>query len=407
MLCRNCKSNLSAEVIDFIGTPLANSLLQITDLNKPELYYPLKVYACEDCWLVQVDEFKPATEIFSSKYVYYSSFSSAWLEHSRKYVNYITDLLQLSPESLVVEIGSNDGYLLQYFPETVSRLGIEPSSGPATVALSKGINTRISYFGSELAKEFCNEGILADLIIANNVLAHVPDIHDFVKGMKGILKMNGIITIEFPHLVSLIDNCLFDTIYHEHFSYISLTSLQNIATQHELKIINVEKLMTHGGSLRVYLTHNQCERFSQTASVKEILTLEQEKGITTLAYYNNFWKRARKVRADFIRFLLDAEESGKKVLGYAAAAKGTMLLNYCGIKPDLIEAIGDKSPHKQGRFMPGSHIPIVTPDEILKRRPDYVVIFAWNIREEIADELSQLRSWNGSFVTALPTLTIF
>lgn len=407
MLCRNCNSCLNSEVIDFVGSPPANSLLQPADLDKPEIYYPLKVYVCGNCWLVQIDEFKPAKEIFSSEYVYHSSFSSHWLEHSKRFATQITQTLKLSSKSQVIEIGSNDGYLLQYFHPEISCLGIEPSSGPAAVAMEKGISTRVGYFGTGFAEELITEGYRADLVIANNVLAHVPNLHDFISGLKVILKDDGMISIEFPHLVSLIDNCLFDTIYHEHFSYFSLTTLKSVFNRHELKIVDVEHLTTHGGSLRVCLTHSDCHRFSQSDTVSEFLEIEREKGVTTFGYYQDFSRRVRKIRTDFMRFLLDAEQSSKKVMGYAAAAKGSMLLNYCGIKPDLIFAIGDKSPHKQGRFMPGSHIPILAPGEILSHQPDYVVIFSWNIREEIAKDLSEIRSWDGYFVTALPSLTIF
>ncbi|WP_028669119.1 class I SAM-dependent methyltransferase [Runella zeae] len=407
MQCRFCKTSLQNVFIDLVNSPASNSFLTKEQLNEPETFFPLKVYTCHHCFLVQIDEYKKSEAIFDSNYVYFSSYSSSWLAHAEQYVESMTERFSLNRSSQVIEIASNDGYLLQYFlKKNIPVLGIEPTQNTAQVSIDKGIQTITSFFGVSLAKSLANQGLYADLLLGNNVLAHVPDIIDFVGGMKIILKPQGVITMEFPHLVQLIDNNQFDTIYHEHFSYLSLYTVKQIFDSQELEIFDVDKLPTHGGSLRIYAKHKQDSSKAISENVDRLLNEENEKGINNLSYYEGFQAKALKVKLAFIDFLIQQKRAGKKVVAYGAAAKGNTLLNYCGIKNDLIDFVVDANPSKQNKFLPGSHIPVVTEFTLKAEKPDYVVILPWNIKQEIILQLSYIRGWGGKFVIPIPNLTI-
>jgi SAM-dependent methyltransferase len=399
---------LHYEFIDLVNVPPSNSFLTKDQLNEPEVFYPLKLYVCENCFLVQIDEYKKSDEIFSQDYIYFSSYSKTWLDHAKKYVDMITGRLRLGAESHAMEIGSNDGYLLQYFLEKqIPCLGIEPSANTAQAAREKGIETLEEFFGAEFAESLANDEKKADLIIGNNVLAHVPDVNDFVKGLKIALKPDGVVTMEFPHLMPLIEENQFDTIYHEHFSYLSFHTVRRIFAEHGLILFDVEELSTHGGSLRIYARHDEDDSKPVTPNVTVLLEKEVAKGMLQLDYYLNFQQKADKVKYALLAFLLEQKEQGKKVAAYGAAAKGNTLLNYCGVKKDLIEFVVDASPHKQGKFLPGSHILVVKEDEITRLKPDYILILPWNIKDEIMEQLSYIREWDGKFVTAVPKMDIF
>ena len=408
MKCRFCQNELTHEFIDLVNAPPSNSFLSPEELNKPEVFYPLRLFVCEKCFLVQIDEYKRSEEIFSEKYAYFSSFSSTWLEHARQYVEMITPRLGLNKEAFVVEIGANDGYLLQYFKEkNIPCLGIEPAKSTADVARDKGIEVVTEFFGTKLAERLVIEGRKADLIVGNNVLAHVPDINDFVKGLKMLLGKDGVITLEFPHLMRLIEENQFDTIYHEHFSYYSFHTVNQIFSEHGLVLFDVDELPTHGGSLRIYAGHQEDRSKELSAKVEALNGKESAAGISELSYYLGFQDKANKVKYELLSFLLAQKREGKKVVAYGAAAKGNTLLNYCGIKKDLIEFVVDASPHKQGKFLPGSHVPVVKEKRIRELRPDYVLILAWNIKEEIMEQLSYIRDWGGKFVVSVPAALIY
>jgi SAM-dependent methyltransferase len=382
--------------------------LSLDELSKPESYYPLKLFVCEKCFLVQIDEFKKSVEIFSDRYVYFSSFSTSWLEHARSYVEMIVARLGLNSRSLVVEIGSNDGYLLQYIKEkNIPCLGIEPAKSTAKVARGKGIEVISEFFGVILAEELALRGQKADLMVGNNVLAHVPDINDFVKGLKIALKSDGAITLEFPHLMRLIAENQFDTIYHEHFSYLSFYTVDRIFSEHGLTLFDVEELSTHGGSLRVYLKHQDDKSKEISPTVAALHEKETAGGMRELSHYQDFQEKANRIKYDLLSFLLTQKRQGKKVIAYGAAAKGNTLLNYCGIKDDLIEFVVDASPYKQGKFLPGSHIPVVHETEIERSQPEFVLVLPWNIKDEIEQQLSYIRNWDGKFVTAIPELNVY
>ncbi|PIY03242.1 MAG: SAM-dependent methyltransferase, partial [Bacteroidetes bacterium CG_4_10_14_3_um_filter_31_20] len=406
MKCRFCKNELSNVFIDLGNSPPSNSFLSLSQLNEPESYYPLKIFVCDKCFLVQIDEYKKATEIFDKNYAYFSSYSTSWLNHAKKYTELMISRFGLNNKSLVVEIASNDGYLLQYFKErNIPILGVEPTANTAKIAIDKGINTIIDFFGSRFAEE--NLKNKADLILGNNVLAHVPDINDFVKGIKIALKSTGVNTFEFPHLCKLIEKNQFDTIYHEHFSYLSLTSVKSIFEKQGLTIFDIEELPTHGGSLRIYTKHTEDYSKSISINVAKLLDYEEKIGVKKLIYYNNFQIKVDKIKMDFLQFLYTAKKENKKVIGYGAAAKGNTLLNYCGIKgTDLIEFVVDASPFKQGLFLPGSKIPIVDESQIFAYKPDFIVILPWNIKEEITKQLSYIREWGGKFVITIPDLLV-
>jgi len=408
MQCRFCKTPLRHTFIDLVNSPPSNSFLSVEQLNEPEVFYPLKVFICEACFLVQIDEYKKSDAIFNSEYVYFSSFSTSWLEHCRKYVEMMIERFGFNERSLVVEVASNDGYLLQYFKQrNVPVLGIEPTANTAKVAMEKGIGTVVDFFGVRLAEQLAGEGRKADLLLGNNVLAHVPDIVDFVGGMRRMLKEHGIITMEFPHLMQLVDNNQFDTIYHEHFSYLSFHTVQRIFRSQGLELFDVDEIPTHGGSLRIYAKHIEDDTRPVSSRVAALLEKEAARGMTGLAYYDNFQARAFAIKCDLTTFLIQQKQAGKKVAAYGAAAKGNTLLNYCGIKADLLDLVVDANPHKQGKWLPASHIPVVAEAELKRHRPDFVLILPWNLREEITQQLAYVREWGAKFVIPIPGLEIF
>jgi len=406
MNCRHCNHLLTNVFCDLQTCPPSNAMVKSHELNHPELYFPLKVFICESCWLVQVDEIEKAESIFNDEYTYFSSYSTSWLAHAENYANEMIKRFGFDHNSLVVEIASNDGYLLQYFKEKdIPVLGIEPTANTAEVAKQKGINSIVDFFGQKLAEVYLKGK--ADLIVGNNVLAHVPDLNDFVKGVKIALKSNGVNTFEFPHLCKLVEYNQFDTIYHEHFSYLSLTSLRSVFESQGLEIFDVQELSTHGGSLRIFTKHIEDKTKVILPSVNELLKKEKELGVGSMSYYQGFQEKVDSIKNDFLSFLIAAKEEGKKVVGYGAAAKGNTLLNYCGIKgEDFIHFVVDKSPHKQNHFLPGSRISVVDEQKLKNFRPHYVIIFPWNLKDEICTQLSYIRDWDGKFVVAIPELTI-
>ncbi len=409
MNCRFCKTHLTNVFIDLNNSPASNSFLTIEQLNEPEIFYPLKVFICDKCYLVQVDEYKKSDAIFSNDYVYFSSFSTSWLAHAKRYVDMMAERFGYNENSLVIELASNDGYLLQYFKErNIPVMGIEPTANTAEVAIEKGIKTVVEFFTAELADRFANDwNVKADLLLGNNVLAHVPDIVDFVLGMKLILKEDGVITMEFPHLMQLVDNNQFDTIYHEHFSYLSLYTVKQIFESQGLEIFDVDELSTHGGSIRIYAKHIEDNSKPISEKVDLLLQKEIDKGLNTLEYYNNFQQKVLKVKLDLTDFLIEQKRENKKVAAYGAAAKGNTLLNYCGIKSDLIHFVIDANPHKQNKYLPASHIPVVNEEQLKIAKPDYVIILPWNLRKEITEQLSYIKEWGGKFVVAIPELETF
>jgi SAM-dependent methyltransferase len=407
MKCRFCKTELVNVFIDLVNSPASNSFLTASQLNEPETFYPLKVYTCPACFLVQVDEYKKSDAIFDSNYVYFSSYSTSWLQHAKEYTDLMTDRFGYDENSLVIEVASNDGYLLQYFKQkNIPVLGIEPTANTAAAAKEKGIDSIIEFFGTRLANELTTKNIKADLLLGNNVLAHVPDIVDFVRGIKIILKETGVVTMEFPHLMQLVDNNQFDTIYHEHFSYLSFYTVKEIFASEGLEMFDVDELPTHGGSLRIYAKHQGDTSKAISNKVASLLQKEAAKGMTHLAYYDHFQQKALQVKLDLIGFLIDQKRAGKKVAAYGAAAKGNTMLNYCGIKNDLIEFVVDANPHKQNKFLPASHIPVVNEQYLKDAKPDFVIIFPWNLKEEITKQLSYIKDWRGKFVVAVPHLQI-
>lgn len=407
MQCRFCKTELEHVFIDLVNSPASNSFLTKEQLNEPEVFYPLKVYTCHKCFLVQVDEYKKSDDIFNSDYVYFSSYSTTWLEHARCYTEKMIERFGYSSQSKVIEIASNDGYLLQYFHQkNIPVLGIEPTANTASVSIEKGIDTVVDFFGVRLAKELKAKGIEADLLLGNNVLAHVPDIVDFVGGMKILLKADGVITMEFPHLVQLIDNNQFDTIYHEHFSYLSFYTVREIFASQGLELFDVEELPTHGGSLRIYGKHKDDKSKSISPNVEALVQKENAKGIANLSYYINFGEKALKVKLDLLSFLIEQKRNGKRVAAYGAAAKGNTLLNYCGVKNDLVEFVVDANPNKQNKYLPASHIPVVNEAFLKTKKPDYVLILPWNLKDEIMSQLKYIKEWGGQFVLPIPQLAI-
>lgn len=392
--------------VDLGESPLSNSLLRPEQLSKPEPVFPLCTYVSGESWLVQLPAHTGREAIFNADYPYFSSVSSTWLEHCQRYAENVSKRLNLGPTSLVLEVASNDGYLLQYFKaQGIPVLGVEPSASVAQVAEERGISTRVDFFGKKLASELVSQGLHPDLIAANNVFAHVPDLHDFVEGFRILLKPGGTLTLEFPHLQNLLDECQFDTIYHEHFSYFSLHSASRILESHQLRVVDLEQVPTHGGSLRLYVQHSQAAPVPSEA-VRECLAQEVKAGLQDLATYQGFQARVDLVRAQFLGFLAECRQQGKLVVGYGAPAKGNTLLNYCKVSTDLLPWTVDKSPHKQGLFLPGSRLPIYAPSKILEAKPDFVVMLPWNLKKEIMQEMAEVRSWGGKFVTAIPQLTV-
>jgi hypothetical protein len=407
MKCRFCKTELEDIFIDLFNSPASNSFLTAEQLNEPETFYPLKVYTCHNCFLVQVDEFKKSDAIFDSSYVYFSSYSRSWLEHASRYVDMMTDRFKFDTKSQVVEIASNDGYLLQYFVQKgITVLGIEPTSNTADAAKLKGVDSVVDFFGVRLAKELSAKGIKADLLLGNNVLAHVPDIVDFTKGLKILLSEKGVVTMEFPHLLQLVKNNQFDTIYHEHFSYLSFTTVNAIFATAGLEMFDVQEIPTHGGSLRIFAKHPEDKTKQISDNVARLLKDETDKGVTSRNYYLGFQQRAFEIKTSLLEFLLAQKKGGKMVAAYGAAAKGNTLLNYCGIKSDLINFVVDLNPHKQNKFLPASHVPVVDEEYLKKQKPDFVIIFPWNIRQEVTEQLFYIREWGGQFVTTIPHLQL-
>jgi len=403
--CRHCANGGFIRFADLGMAPLSNAMLTAATRDAPEAVYPLKVEVCDCCFLAQVTQSASAGEIFDSDYTYFSSYSRSWLDHAERFAAMAIERFSLGPGSQVLEIASNDGYLLQYFgARGIPVQGVEPTANTAKVAASKGIATIVDFFGRALAEE-CLAGS-ADLIVGNNVFAHVPDINDFSDGLKIALKPLGVVSLEFPHLLRLIEQVQFDTIYHEHFSYLSLGATERILSGAGLKLFDVEQWPTHGGSLRVFAAHAEDGSKPRSPRVDEILAQEDRAGLRGRAIYESFQARVDAVRDAFLRFL--DEHSGATIAGYGAAAKGNTLLNYCGIKGNaLIRFVADASPHKQGRYLPGSHIPVVAPERIDTDRPDFIIIFPWNLRDEIAGQLEQAREWGARFVTAIPELRVW
>jgi 2-polyprenyl-3-methyl-5-hydroxy-6-metoxy-1,4-benzoquinol methylase len=407
MQCRFCKTELEHVFIDLVNSPASNSFLTAAQLNEPETFFPLKVYTCHQCFLVQVDEYKKSDAIFDSNYVYFSSFSTSWLQHAKKYTELMAERFELNASSQVIEVASNDGYLLQYFKEkNIPVLGIEPTANTAEAAKQKGIDSVVDFFGVRLAKELVEKNIKADLLLGNNVLAHVPDIVDFVGGMKIILKDTGVVTMEFPHLMQLVDNNQFDTIYHEHFSYLSFHTVKEIFASQGLELFDVDEIPTHGGSLRIYAKHKEDDSKTISANVAALLKKEADKGLTSLPYYENFQQKALTVKLNLTEFLINQKRAGKKVAAYGAAAKGNTLLNYCGIKSDLVDFVVDANPHKQNKFLPASHIPVVNEAYLKEQKPDYVLILPWNLKDEITQQLAYINDWGGKFAVPIPALQI-
>lgn len=404
--CRFCGADLSVVFADLGMSPPSNAFLDESSLTKMERFYPLKAFVCDVCFLVQLEQFESAEQIFSD-YVYFSSYSTTWLDHCRRYAERMVRELPLGSGQRVVEIASNDGYLLQYFAALgVNVLGVEPAANVARTAIDKGIPTEIAFFGTETARRLRDGGIRADLIAANNVVAHVPDINDFVEGVRILLADNGIVTFEFPHLLELIENNQFDTIYHEHFSYLSATTITRILERHALRIVRIEQLPTHGGSLRVWAMHQAGAR-ELDKSGDDVFRIERDAGLNDIAMYQTFTDRVEEVKRRLLEFLISARDEGKRIAAYGAAAKGTTLLNYCGVRTDFVDYIVDRNPHKHHKYLPGCHVPVYSVERINETKPDYVLILPWNLRTEVAEQMAAVRSWGGKFVVPIPKLEIF
>jgi len=405
--CRHCEATLDLTFVDLGSAPPSNAYLTREDLAAPETWYPLRVLVCTSCWLVQTEDHAGREELFAHDYAYFSSTSAGWLAHSRAYVEEMVRRFDLGASSMVVEVAANDGYLLQYVKAAgIPCYGVEPTASTAAAARSKGIEIEESFFGVALAKRLAAAGRQADLTAANNVLAHVPDINDFVSGFAALLKPQGVATFEFPHLMKLVAGNQFDTIYHEHYSYLSLSAVRRIFAANGLTIFDVEELPTHGGSLRVFAQRADTGLHASTRRVAELLAAEETAGVKSTAYYDGFQARAEKVKDDFTSFLIDAKRKGLKVGAYGAAAKGNTLMNFAGIRPDFIPYVVDRAASKQGKYMPGSRIPIVDEARLKADRPDIIVILPWNIREEVMAQLSYAREWGAKFATAVPEMRV-
>jgi SAM-dependent methyltransferase len=406
-ICRFCSAGLQRTFVDLGMSPLCESYPSAADLNRGEVYYPLHVYICEECWLVQLEEYESAENIFSD-YAYFASYSDSWLKHCEKYCTDMKIRFDLGEQSFVAEVASNDGYLLQYFVrQGVPVLGIEPAANVAKAAIEKGVPTLIRFFGTQVAKELAAEGRTADLVVGNNVLAQVPDLNDFVEGLKILLKPEGVLTLEFPHLLRLIELNEFDTIYHEHFSYFSLISTIKIMEAHGLRVFDVEELKSHGGSLRVFACHGSIQTHTTTSRVQDAINAEVEMNLDKVEGYESFARQVKETKLALVDFLITAAKQGKKVAGYGAPGKSATLLHYCGIGRDLIEYTVDRSLYKQGRHLPGSRIPIYHPDRISETKPDYVVILPWNLKDEIMEQLQFIREWGGRFVVPIPEVAVY
>lgn len=403
--CRFCSSPLQHVFVDLGMSPLSNRFIKAGELNHAETFYPLKTWVCQACLLVQLEQYEAPDEIFQD-YVYFSSYSESWLRHAAAYVDMIVPRAGLGKDSLVIELASNDGYLLQYFvARGIPCLGIEPASNVAGVARARGIDTIDEFFGVALAERLVVQGRKADLLLGNNVLAHVPDLNDFVAGMQRLLQPAGRITMEFPHLLQLMRHTQFDTIYHEHFSYFSLHTVQQVFAQHGLRIFDVEQLPTHGGSLRIHACHAGHTQ-PDGAGLQAVLQQEAAAGLHALDAYLRFGEQVQHCKRSLLKFLIARKEAGKRVVAYGAPAKGNTLLNYCGVREDLLEYTVDLSPHKQGKFLPGVHIPVHAPERILQDRPDYVLILPWNLQDEIVQQMAAVRGWGGAFVVPVPEVRV-
>ena len=403
--CRFCDKTLVHTFCNLGMSPPSNAYLTEESLRYAETFFPLHALVCDGCKLVQLEQFQAPSEIFSD-YAYFSSYSESWLRHAKAYVESMTSLLDLNEKKQVVEIASNDGYLLQYFQQKgIAVLGIEPAGNVAEVAVAKGIDTVVAFFGVKTAEKLVADGTKADLLLGNNVLAHVPNINDFVKGMAVLLAKDGTLTMEFPHLLKLMLFNQFDTIYHEHFSYLSLHTVQIIFAAHGLTVFDVDEIPTHGGSLRIYGKHAESSP-AQSANATKVLNDEKEAGLCETETYTQFQRTVQETKRALLSFLIDAKNNGLSIVGYGAAAKGNTLLNYCGVREDFIDYVVDKSPHKQGHFLPGTHIPICSPERVLETKPDYVMILPWNIQEEVIEQMGSIRAWGGRFVVPIPKVKV-
>ena len=407
LTCRFCGAPLRRTFVDLGMSPLCESYLTPDQLNQMEPFYPLHAYVCEQCFLVQVCDYVPPEGIFS-EYAYFSSYSNSWLQHARTYTDTIIDRLGLHSASLVVELGSNDGYLLQYFvPKAIPVLGVEPAANVAQVAIAKGVPTLVTLFGRVVARQLVADGKRADLVIGNNVLAQAPDPNDFLAGVKHLLKPRGIVTMEFPHLLRLMEENQFDTIYHEHFSYFSLLSARTMFSAHGLDLFDVEELPTHGGSLRIYARHADESSPPVTDRLRALQAREDAAGLRQLDRYASFTEQVHETKRRLLDFLINAKRRGKSIVGYGAPGKGNTLLNYCGIRRDFLDYTVDRNPYKHGRFTPGTHIPIYPPEKIFESRPDYVLILPWNLKDEIIEQMADIRSWGGQFVVPIPDVKVY
>lgn len=405
--CRLCGKLLKHSFVDLGMSPPCESFITADRLDRMEPYYPLYALVCDHCYLVQLKEYFSPAEIFT-EYAYFSSFATSWVSHAKTYCDEITERLDLNENSFVVEIASNDGYLLQHFlPKGIPILGIEPAVNVAETAIAKGVPTRVDFFGSTLAAELVGAGRKADLVIGNNVLAQVPDLNDFVRGLQLLLKPEGVITLEFPHLANLIEQNQFDTIYHEHFSYFSFVCVEQVFARHGLTLFDVEQLPTHGGSLRIFARHADAREPAVSERVSMLRAQEVDDGFLTLDRYLGFDEQVRRTKRALLSFLIDAKERGKRIVGYGAPGKGNTLLNYCGIRTDFLDFTVDANPYKQGKYTPGTRIPILAPEAIREARPDYVLILPWNLRDEISRAASFVRGWGGKFVTPIPHVQVF
>jgi 2-polyprenyl-3-methyl-5-hydroxy-6-metoxy-1,4-benzoquinol methylase len=406
-LCRFCSSTLRCTFADLGMSPLCESNLDFHQLNQMEPFYPLRAFVCDQCFLVQLQEYVGPHTIFT-EYAYFSSYSSSWLEHAKAYTDLAVERFHLNKKSLVVELASNDGYLLQYFMEKgIPVLGIEPAANVAEKAREKGIPTLVKFFDQEVAAELVRNGKQADLVIGNNVLAHVPDLCGFVRGMKTLLKPQAIITLEFPHLMRLMEGNQFDTIYHEHFSYFSFLTVMKIMATFDLKIFDVEELRSHGGSLRIYVRHTRDLSHPEAESVRELAAREKEAGFDRLQTYFSFDEKVKETKRRILTFLIGIKCANKSIVGYGAPGKGNTLLNYCGIRTDFLDYTVDRNPYKHGKFLPGTHIPIFPPEKIRETKPDYVLILPWNLKNEIREQLFYIREWGGKFVVPIPEVDVF
>ncbi len=406
--CRFCDTPLKHSVVDLGKSPLCETFLTHEQLFDPEPFYPLHAFVCDKCFLVQVEEYVSGEEIFGGEYAYFSSFSDSWLAHAKKFADEVTERLELDENSQVVELASNDGYLLKNFIEKgIPVLGVEPADNVAAVAAGKGVPTVCKFFGVKTAKELVADGIQADLMCANNVLAHVPDLNDFVAGMKIVLKSDGVITVEFPHLMHQIEGNQFDQIYQEHYCYYSLHTLRQVFDFHGMTIFDLEELTTHGGSLRIYVRHNEDQSKPVSENVTRVHQVELDKGYDKLDVYTAFAERVRETKRQFLEFLTQAKREGKQVVGYGAPGKGNTLLNYCGVRTDFIDYTVDRNPYKHHKFLPGTHIPVLPTEQIEVTKPDYIVIMPWNLKDEISKQLEYTRAWGAKLVVPIPELTVF